>query len=428
MLSSNTSIDALMVLLLTAIPCYALGDATSSVRHRQTRHVHPTREPTATSEVASAEPGEYVLDADNDVWIAAASSPPIAATTSTPPIYDTVTTDATLIGSTTTDKLDLDGMVSSPPIAAITNAPGMPRENIITTDAAMSGPAIADQLDSDEMVAEGGDQSAVAPIYALRHGRGAFAIAGGTGCYRGARGQAQADFGIQNSRVDLFVPSISWTLADIDDSGMGPQDTTWNRDRRMQEAQECNLLREGADSFNILSLNLERRSNPPASKYMKKSSTSYHEHGEFKAQEQWFEGISGEYSLACVHHDCQLNLFFGIGPSASGLFSTMKKQRNLLNDEHDGESNHQMMTSLNLQGTTELAFQGPGTDLLSCIENCGVGGSTYKEDLIEVDAEYSETINVRNFDNTNSLVQLDSHGKGKGKGGKGEGGEIYHDI
>lgn len=270
----------------------------------------------------------------------------------------------------------------------------------------------------DENVA-GNAQSAPGPLYALRHGRGAFAITGGTGCYRGARGQAQANFGAQSSHVHLFVPSISLEVDDIrvGENGMGPQDTTWNRDRRMQGAQECNLFRKGADSFTIMSLDLERRSNPPDTKFIQKSGSSYHEHGEFWAQEEWFEGISGEYSLSCVHHECLLSFHFGIGPSTSDSSSTTEKKRTLANDEDggDGDHSHQTMTSLSLQGTTELAFQGEHTDLLVCVENCGEMGSTYSSE-IAVDAEHYESINLRNFDNTESLVQLDSNGKGKGKG------------
>lgn len=410
MVSSKSGVDALLFLLLPAVSGH-LGDATSSGRHRRTRHVHPTQEPTAKSEPASAETGEYVLlDANNDVWIAAASSPPIAAATNHPPIYDTITTDAAFtIGSTINSKLDLEEMASSPPIAAATNAPGVPKGEPIIADATMSGSNIADQLNLDKVVA-GNSESAAGPIFGLRHGRGAFAITGGTGCYRGAKGQAQANFGVQTSLVHLFVPSISWVFDDIDENGMGPQDTTWNRDRRMQEAQECKLFREGADSFNIISLNLERRSNPPDTKYIKESSTSYHEHGMFLAQEQWFEGISGEYSLSCVHHECKLSFHFGIGPSTSDSSSTMGKKRSLhvhvVDDEvgRNGDNNHQIMTSLNLQGTTELAFQGANTDLLVCIENCGEKDSTYNSQ-IEVDVEHYEAINLRNFDNTESLIQ-----------------------
>ena len=417
---SKPGVDALLLLLLPAVSGH-LGDATSSGRHRQTRHVHPTLEPTVKSDPASAETGEYVLDANNDVWIAAASSPPIAATTNAPqlPKYDAITTDAAFTSSSTihvNDKLNLEEMASSPPIVAITNTPGMPKRDTITADATMSSSTIADQLNLDEMMA-GNAKSAAGPIFGLRHGRGAFAISGGAGCYRGARGQAQADFGVQRSRVHLFVPSISWIFDDINENGMGPQDTTWTRDRRMQEAQECNLFREGADSFNIISLNLERRSNPPDPRYIKESRTSHHEHGVFWAQEQWFEGISGEYSLSCVHHDCILSFHFGIGPSTSDSSSKSGGKRNLVKDEdgRDEVHNHQVVTSLNLQGTTELAYQGADTDLLVCIENCGEMGSTYNSQ-IEVDAEHYEAINLRNFDNTESLVQLDSHGKGKGKG------------
>ena len=383
----------MIVLQLVGIPSHLRGAI--AAQHRQTRRAspspaaEPTSEPISTAtdasvsvDVDSVDGGssedvgtgtangtsEYVLNANN-VWIAA----------------------------------------SSPPIAQATGSPELPIGEIIDTDASMRSLASA-QSDMEVVSAEANSKSAKAPIYALRHGRGIFAITGGTGCYKGARGQAQANFGIQSSRVDLFVPSISWIFDDNDGNKMEPQDTSWRRARRTQSAQECSLFREGVDSFNIMSLNLERRSNPPDNKHVKDSSTSHHEHGEFKAQEQWFEGISGEYSLSCVHHECKLFFYFGIGPS-NDFFGTTRERRNLLNDEDDKDGNDQMMTSLNLQGTTELAFQGPDVDMLVCIENCEVGGSTYNSQ-IELDIEHYEAIKLRNFDNTDRLVQLDSHGKG----------------
>ena len=406
---SSKTINALVLLQLAATSCH-LGGAIAA-QHRQARHTSPSPEPTSEPTLTSTDTGastsisvdlfsvgdgssedgstgtangtsEYVLNANN-VWIAA----------------------------------------SSPPIADGTSPPEMPKHDVITTDAAVIGSLAIDRSDMEGVSAEAKSKSAKAPIYALRHGRGIFAITGGTGCYKGARGQAQANFGIQSSRVDLFVPSISWIFDGTDDIGLGPQDTSWRRARRMQSAQECDLFREGVDSFNIMSLNLERRSNPPDNKHVKDSSASYHEHGEFQSQEQWFEGISGEYSLSCVHHECKLFLYFRIGPSTNDFFSTTRERRNLLNDEGGKDGNDRMMTSLNLQGTTELAFQGPDVDMLVCIENCQVGGSTYNA-KIEVDAEHYESINLRNFDNTDRLVQLDSHGKGSSaKGTKAPKGE-----
>ena len=156
--------------------------------------------------------------------------------------------------------------------------------------------------------------ASAAPIYALRHGLGVFAVIGGTGCYEGARGQAQAEFGIKTSRVDLFVPSISW-IFDYDYDG--PQDTVWmragddgrrlhgpgvrkaaNNDEPIAVADEndttntrtaatstnpfpgndhghrrlnnhrCDMFRKRVDSFNIISLDLERRSNPMEKKML----------------------------------------------------------------------------------------------------------------------------------------------------------------
>lgn len=422
MMFSSKLTDALVLLQLVATSCH-LGEAIAA-GHAGTDasvSVDLNNVDGGGSEENSADIGngtsEYVSNADS-VWIAA----------------------------------------SSPPIAEATSPPEMPTgdDDMITTDAAVIGSVVVDQSYMNANEAPHQSESVAAPIYALRHGRGIFAIAGGTGCYEGARGQAQANFGIQSSRVDLFVPSISWIFDDMDDIGIGPQDTSWKRtgsdgrrlssnhgggtvqdanssrhfNRRLQSPQECPLLREGADSFTIISLNLERRSNPPGkNKHVKDSSTSYHEHGEFQAQEQWFEGISGEYTLSCVHHDCKLFFYFGIGPSTNDISSTRRERRNLLNDEDDNkDGNDQMMTSLNLQGTTELAFQGSDVDMLVCIENCEVGGSTY-DAKIEVDAEHYEAINLRNFDNTDRVVQLDSHGKGNSaKGTKAPKGTKWEDF
>ena len=76
------------------------------------------------------------------------------------------------------------------------------------------------------------------------------------------------------------------------------------------------------------------------------------------------------------------------------------------------------MTSLNLQGTTELAFQGADTDLLACVDNCDAISSN-----VDVDAEYLDIL-VRNFDNTDSLVRVDRDKKTakntkRGSGGSG---------
>ena len=403
---SSKTINALILLQLAATSCHLGGAIAAQHQHRQARHTSPSPEPT---------PEPTSTDTDASISVDLFS------------VGDGSSEDGSGdIANGTLERVLNDESVwiaaSSPPIAEATSPPEMPVGDMITTDAAVVGSLDVGQSGFDQKVAENKSESVAAPIYALRHGRGIFAITGGTGCYKGARGQAQANFGIQSSRVDLFVPSISWIFDGTDDIGLGPQDTSWRGARRMQSAQECNLFREGVDSFNIMSLNLVRRSNPPDNKHVKDSSASYHEHGEFQSQEQWFEGISGEYSLSCVHHECKLFLYFGIGPSTNDFFST-RERRNLLNDEDDKDGNDRMMTSLNLQGTTELAFQGPDVDMLVCIENCQVGDSTYNA-KIEVDAEHYESINLRNFDNTDRLVQLDSHGKGSSaKGTKAPKGE-----
>jgi len=393
--------------------------------------VETSSEPVATHVLGESGVGGNKIPRDDavttDVWIAA-SSPPIAQTTSAPEIRpdNTVTTDAYNIVWVET---------SSEPVAThVLDKRGgggneMPRDDAVATDVwiAASSPPIAQTTSAPEMP---GDDDTVttdaegiaAPVYALSHGRGVFAVTGGTGCYMSAQGQAQVNFGVQTSRVDLFVPSITWIFGDIAGSGMGPQDTSWNRatsdgrrlddnggaeedanspdfDHRFKSSFECDILcNQNRGKFcKTISLDLKRHHNPSDNTYIADSTSSYHEHGSFVAQEEWFAGISGEYSLSCVHHECRLSFHFGVGPST-----------NEFSRRPNGE---EQITSLSLQGTTELAFQGTDTDRLVCIENCGGDNSTNKVN-VEIEAERYETINVRNFDNTGSLVHLSGHGAG----------------
>jgi hypothetical protein len=393
--------------------------------------VETSSEPVATHVLGESGVGGNKIPRDDavttDVWIAA-SSPPIAQTTSAPEIRpdNTVTTDAYNIVWVET---------SSEPVAThVLDKRGgggneMPRDDAVATDVwiAASSPPIAQTTSAPEMP---GDDDTVttdaegiaAPVYALSHGRGVFAVTGGTGCYMSAQGQAQVNFGVQTSRVDLFVPSITWIFGDIAGSGMGPQDTSWNRatsdgrrlddnggaeedanspdfDHRFKSSFECDILcNQNRGKFcKTISLDLKRHHNPSDNTYIADSTSSYHEHGNFVAQEEWFAGISGEYSLSCVHHECRLSFHFGVGPST-----------NEFSRRPNGE---EQITSLSLQGTTELAFQGTDTDRLVCIENCGGDNSTNKVN-VEIEAERYETINVRNFDNTGSLVHLSGHGAG----------------
>ena len=359
-----------------------------------------------------------------------------------------------------------DGWKAAPtPIADFARPPATTMTSDITTDAAI-GTLIIDQKeevgvvndDNTESSSQADKKGAVsaAPIYALRHGLGVFAVIGGTGCYEGASGQAQAEFGIKSSRVDLFVPSISWIFDDDDDDDDGPQDTVWKRagddgrqlhgswvrkaahndepipvadenattntrttatsstnplpgndhDHRKLNNHRCDMFRKRGESFNIISLDLERLSNPMENKNVMNSSISYHEHGKFLAKERWFAGVQGEYSLSCLHHECKLSFHFGIGPLNKDSTSTMKR-RNLMN----AVAENYETTSLFLQGTTELAYQGQATDMLVCIENCDVmvanlKGSGPSGSSVKLDAEHIEAINLRAFDNSVSLLQV----------------------
>ena len=305
----------------------------------------------------------------------------------------------------------------------------------------------------------GGSSSKPAPIYELQHGRGLFTIASGTGCYAGARGQAQARFDVTSgSRVDLFVPTVSWIFEED-----GPQDTMLKRvddesrrrrhlagdasinqsvdtnaninidaraninidanattttDHRRKldssSASICDMFHSGKDYFNIITLDLKRQPNPPTSNddgagsggggTLKDSTTTFHEHGSFQAREHWYQGVEGLYSLTCLFHECKMSFFFHVdddGSAASTERNRRRRTRNLLSDSGQEAE----MTSLQLQGTTELAYEGAGADRLVCVENCDALGSRYSG--VGTDAEFfEETIEVRGFDNTKSIVEL----------------------
>ena len=168
------------------------------------------------------------------------------------------------------------------------------------------------------------------PVYELQHGRGLFAIVGGTGCFKDARGQAQARFNVLScSRIDLFVPAISWIFDEV-----GLQDTIFNKVHlpagedgihRKLSATTCDLLRSGKHSFSQISLNLRRRSNPPnPDRKVMESSSTLHEHGAFEAREEWFdERVEGEYSLSCIFHECKVFLNFHSIEDSNGQKETM---------------------------------------------------------------------------------------------------------
>lgn len=115
---------------------------------------------------------------------------------------------------------------------------------------------------------------AAAPIYEFKHGLGVFTIASGAGCYEGAKGQAQARFGVFAADVDLFVPSV---LDMLDEDGAVPQDTVFDKvseddesdaQRRLDspvnrtDSHQCDIFHSGKQSFNQMSISLERRSSP----------------------------------------------------------------------------------------------------------------------------------------------------------------------
>ena len=450
-----SSSKAIHLLLLHAV-IQLLGisvqpDGVSAEQHRITRHTSPSPEPTFEPTSFSAavhvdsmpvsldveegvgvgkEFDENALDLNSEAWKSGSSpitdSTRLPGTTTTSDIH--VPTDAVL-GTLVIDK----------------------------TEEVLVG-VVNDYNTQSSSQTDGIGAASAAPIYALRHGLGVFAVIGGTGCYEGAKGQAQAEFGIKTSRVDLFVPSISWIFDDDDDDG--PQDTVWKRagddgrrlhgpgvrnaandepiavnvtlnnydenaatntrttatstnpfpgkdhGHRKLNNHRCDMFRKSVDSFNIISLDLERRSNPMENKNVMKSSSSHHEHGEFSARERWFAGVQGKYSLSCLHHECKLSFHFGISPLNKDSSSTMKR-RNLI----AAEAENYETTSLFLQGTTELAYQGQSTDMLVCIENCDVmttdlKGSGPSDSSVKLDAEHIEAINLRAFDNSVSLLQV----------------------
>ena len=283
--------------------------------------------------------------------------------------------------------------------------------------------AAVNERNLDAVVGDSSAKNKAAPIYEFSHGLGVFAIASGTGCYEGAHGQAQARFGVANSNIDVFVPSVFAMLEDdsspqdtvltaVDDNGTVDQrrmldvegddgnlldddadqlDDDGAAPTSTSRSHECDIFHSGRKSFNQISLELERGANRQGD--VMSTSASHHQHGTFKAREEWFDGLGGQYSVACVHHECLISLHFGTGPSAAAV---------------TGETNGKRgATSLTLQGTTELAYQGQNTDRLVCVENCENIASV---STIETDAEYLEgTINVRAFDN--NIVQAhSSHG------------------
>ena len=141
----------------------------------------------------------------------------------------------------------------------------------------------------------------------------------------------------------------------------------------------CSQLVDAAGgSGNLLSLKLTRGDNEATT--VQDSSTTYHEHGAFAATAEWYSDVCGDYSISCTHHECLMGLYFV--PCKDGDAETT--------DGGNAFSNHGF-TSLQLQGTTELAFQGATTSLLECIRNCD---NVNKFGSVGLDSEFME---IQNF-------------------------------
>ena len=138
------------------------------------------------------------------------------------------------------------------------------------------------------------------------------------------------------------------------------------------------LVNAAGGSGNLLSLKLTRGDNEATT--VQDSSTTYHEHGAFAATAEWHSDVCGDYSISCTHHECLMGLYFV--PCKDGDAETT--------DGGNAFSNHGF-TSLQLQGTTELAFQGATTSLLECIRNCD---NVNKFGSVGLDSEFME---IQNF-------------------------------
>ena len=159
---------------------------------------------------------------------------------------------------------------------------------------------------------------------------------------------------------------------------------------RTLSADTCSQLVDASEnSGHLLSLTLTRGGNDATT--VQDSSSTYHEHGSFAATAEWYSDVCGDYSLSCTHHECSLGLYF----------VPCKK-----NDDYettDGGGNAFSIngfTSLQLQGTTELAFQGATPSLLECTVNCDNflnknGGSAIGLDTEMMEGEFL----IENFDN-----------------------------
>lgn len=158
---------------------------------------------------------------------------------------------------------------------------------------------------------------------------------------------------------------------------------------RTLSADTCSQLVDASEnSGHLLSLALTRGGNDATT--VQDSSSTYHEHGSFAATAEWYSDVCGDYSLSCTHHECSLGLYF------------VPCRKNDDYETTDGGSNAFSIngfTSLQLQGTTELAFQGATPSLLECTVNCDNfvnknGGSAIGLDTEMMEGEFL----IENFD------------------------------
>ena len=140
-------------------------------------------------------------------------------------------------------------------------------------------------------------------------------------------------------------------------------------------------------SGNLLSLKLTRGDNEATT--VQDSSKTYHEHGTFAATAEWYSDVCGDYSISCTHHECLMGLYFVPCKDADAETT----------DGGNAFSNNGF-TSLQLQGTTELAFQGATTSLLECVRNCD---NVNQAGGVGLDAEFME---IQNFAGDDTITVL----------------------
>ena len=163
---------------------------------------------------------------------------------------------------------------------------------------------------------------------------------------------------------------------------------------RSLNADTCSQLVDSSDgSGHLLSLKLTKGENDATT--VQETSTTHHEHGTFAATAEWYSDVCGDYSISCTHHECLMGLYFVPCKDADA-------------ETTDGGNPFSTngFTSLQLQGTTELAFQGSSTSLLECVENCDSLNKAFGSG-VGLDQEFME-FQLGGFDNT---VQTLSHTK-----------------